>query len=759
MPAPGKPDRLEQARRDKMDKIRELGHDPFGQRFDGHIPIADVREQCPEESGVAGDSVRVAGRVMGRRKAGKLRFYVLKDATETIQLLFSRGDLPVEQWELMSATDLGDLIGIDGVMWRTDSGEVSIKVETLTMLCKSLAPPPEKHSGLQDVETLLRHRSLDLIYSEGVLERMLKRTKIIASVRKTLAGRGFVEVETPVLHNVAGGAAARPFTTHHNALDIDLFLRIALELHLKRLMVGGIEKVYEIGRVFRNEGIDQTHNPEFTMTEIYQAYGDYETMMDLTESLIVEAAKVVADDPERPVLPWDGGEIDFTPPFERKTYGELFKEYAGCEMSDSEGVASVAKKHGIETAGRHPDVIVSDVFEATVEDNLVGPIFVKDYPASICPLTKRKQNDPSIAERFELFVHGMELANAYTELNDPLLQEELFTQQLDGQAEEDSMAKMDREFLQALKIGMPPAGGLGIGIDRLVMLLTDTRSIRDVILFPTLRPEAPQSRAPKPEFSQWLMEIVADDETIEFVSHTFNQHDWKIRTDNSGRAYLDHKKFAAFNTVGEVDQFANEFILRLCALSKLITGKVLRIKDAGAFEFRKDGTCSVFMRVAPIKIELNASAVVTIINSGDGSVDTVSADGVRTLTDSSGQVVYRESPADRIADHLARLDESDLVTKVCRLIVQKDIDFVNGYRILEVIREDLGDWNAVESFAGKDQVRRFKQTANTSASGDDSRHGGTRHDPPENPMSQKSAASFIYGVAKRWIEQKSQPKH
>jgi lysyl-tRNA synthetase class 2 len=300
-------------------------------------------------------------------------------------------------------------------------------------------------------------------------------------------GRGFVEVEGPTLHAIAGGAAARPFTTHHNALDIDLFLRIALELHLKRLLVGGVERVYELGRVYRNEGIDARHNPEFTMLELYQAYGDYRAMMDLTEKLIVQAIGATGQPLK---LQWGDKEIDFTPPFARKTYDELFREHTGVAGDDVEGILALAKKIGFETANRHPDVIKNALFEAKVEDALTGPIFVIDYPASICPLTKRKASDPAIAERFELFIHGMELANAYTELNDPDLQEQLFTQQLAGLPEEDSMAKMDRDFLRAMRHGMPPAGGLGIGIDRLVMLLTNTQTIRDVILFPLLRPEA-----------------------------------------------------------------------------------------------------------------------------------------------------------------------------------------------------------------------------------------------------------------------------
>ncbi len=507
MAKPQKVDRFEKARLDKLGKIVELGLDPFGQRFDDHLKIAEAREKCPEESGTNGEKVRVAGRIMLRRKAGKLRFFDIEDASGKVQLLFSRGDLSEEQWQLMGQLDLGDLIGIDGAMRRTDSGEVSIWVEHLTVLCKSLTQPPEKHHGVTDIETLLRHRELDLIYSEGVRDKLVLRSAILDSVRQTLRGQEFTEVETPVLHAIAGGAAARPFTTHHNALDIDLYLRIALELHLKRLMVGGIERVYEIGRVFRNEGIDATHNPEFTMIEIYQAYGNYESMMDLTEAIVSDAARIVLEKTGatrkdgKLILPWGDSEIDFTTPWPRKTYADLFKEHAGCEMSDVDAVREKARElakqgevqqdfiHQMDTADVHPDVVVSEVFEACVEDALVGPVFVIDYPASICPLTKRKQDNPTIAERFELFIHGMELANAYTELNDPKLQEQLFLTQLSGLSEEDSMAKMDRDFISALKVGMPPAGGLGIGIDRLVMLLTNSQTIRDIIFFPLLRPE------------------------------------------------------------------------------------------------------------------------------------------------------------------------------------------------------------------------------------------------------------------------------
>lgn len=507
--AANKPDRFETERLKKLQKIEELGHDPWGERFDDHSPIAEARAKCPAEPGEDGETVRVAGRIMLRRKAGKLRFYDIEDYTGKIQLLFSRGDLSDVQWELMGQLDLGDLIGIDGIMRRTQTGEVSVFVQNLTVLCKSLSQPPEKFHGAKDIEMLLRQRYIDLIYNEGVRDRMLLRTRIIDSVRRTLNERNFVEVETPVLHAIAGGAAAKPFITHHNALDLELYQRIALELHLKRLMVGGIERVYEIGRVFRNEGIDATHNPEFTMMEVYQAYGNYETMMDLTEAIVVDAARAVVTalrgempaQGEPLTLPWEESTIDFTPPWPRKTYAELFKQHAGCDMHDAEAVRAKAHEqvaHGsitpefiqrLDTEDVHPDVVVNEVFEACVEYHLTGPIFVLDYPSSICPLTKRKKGDPSIAERFELFIEGMEVANAYTELNDPRLQEELFTTQLAGQSEEESMAKMDHDFIKALKVGMPPAGGLGIGIDRLVMLLTNSQTIRDVIYFPLLRPE------------------------------------------------------------------------------------------------------------------------------------------------------------------------------------------------------------------------------------------------------------------------------
>ena len=338
------PDRLEAVRIEKLKKIEALGHDPWGERFDDHQSIRDVRAKAPAENGIDGETVRVAGRILRRNDRGKLKFFHILDMSGQIQLMVSKADIDENTWSLIEELDLGDIVGIDGPVKRTRTGEITIGIKALRILCKSLAQPPEKFHGVEDMEILLRHRHLDLIYTEGVIDRMLLRTKILQSVRNTLNERRFVEVETPVLHAVAGGAAARPFITHHNALDIPLYLRIALELHLKRLMVGGIERVYEMSRVFRNEGIDATHNPEFTMIEIYQAYGDYRSMMDLTEAIITNAARVVVTEraklagtevPERLVMPWGDKEVDFTPPWQRRTYGDLFREHVGVDMADT----------------------------------------------------------------------------------------------------------------------------------------------------------------------------------------------------------------------------------------------------------------------------------------------------------------------------------------------------------------------------------------------------------------------------------------
>jgi lysyl-tRNA synthetase class 2 len=479
---------LEKARRDKLDKLRELGIDPWGKRFDGVAPIAAVRAtgETIDKAAEDGPTVRVAGRIMLLRSAGSLVFINLVDRTGRIQIMLGKKQVGPEIWKVVDCLDLGDVIGIDGRLGYSKTGEMTVFAAGLEFLTKSLETPPDKFHGLVDPDLKQRMRYLDLIHGEGVRDRFVSRSRIVEAVRRVLAKRGYLEVEGPTLQESAGGAAARPFKTHHNALDMPLVLRIALELHLKRLLVGGMERVFELGRVYRNEGVSPRHNPEFTMLEAYEAYGDYFTMMDLTEAVIVEAAEA-AGTPQR--FEFMGHTVDLTPPFKRARYDDLLAAVAGCDPADPASIAKTAAAYGIETAGRHPDVIKSDLFEAQVEKTLSGPIFVIDYPAAVCPLTKRKAGQPHIAERFELYVAGMELANAYTELNDPDLQDELFRTQLAGLPEDESMARMDTEFIRALRHGMPPAGGLGIGIDRLVMFLTAAPSIRDVILFPIHRPQ------------------------------------------------------------------------------------------------------------------------------------------------------------------------------------------------------------------------------------------------------------------------------
>jgi lysyl-tRNA synthetase, class II len=514
---------------EKLKQIEALGIDPWGQRFDNHQPIGEVRklEPQPFDAGTTGPTVRIAGRVVGRRRMGKVYFLDVWDQTGKVQVMLGQKQIGELGWKVAELLDLGDLIGVDGEYGKTKMGEPTVRGATLTYLTKSLEPHPTGYYGMSDEEYRLRHRYLDLIYTESTLRKAHQRVKILRTIRNHLDSQGYLEVETPVLQAVASGAAARPFDTHHNALGLDLVLRIALELPLKRLLVGGIEKVYEIGRVFRNEGISHKHNPEFTMLELYCAYGDLISIMDLTEGLIVACVDAIGptlfheqiekykddkgEEKERVIrtpvfekygfrhIPWGEVPGNFTPPFQRAKYGDLFQQYVGCDMADRSAVKAKAGEHKValtlKTEGggvveKEHDVLVNDLFGEVVEPHLTGPVFVYDYPAELCPLTKRKRTEPHIAERFELYVHGMELANAYTELNDPITQEATFRKQLVGQSEEDSMAKMDDDFIRALRHGMPPAGGLGIGIDRLVMLLTNSQSIRDVILFPLLRPEA-----------------------------------------------------------------------------------------------------------------------------------------------------------------------------------------------------------------------------------------------------------------------------
>lgn len=492
---------LEASRRSKLEQITALGIDPWGCRFDGRTSINTIREMAVPEDPATGPQIKAAGRVMTYRKMGKLRFIDLADRTGKIQLMIGQKQVDETSWKLVDLLDLGDLLGVTGRLGKTRVGELTLFVEALHFQGKSLNPHPDKWSGIEDKEFALRHRYLDFIYTPELRAKAEARLKIMQGIRRFLDAEGYFDVETPVLHSIAGGAAARPFATHHNALDIPLFLRIALELPLKKLLVAGFDKVYELGRVFRNEGISPKHNPEFTMMELYQAYGNYETMMDLTERLVVKLATDLYPSPSRGeglgvrgasiILPYGERTIDFTAPWDRQKYADLFQQHVGVDMRDATAVEAAARKLEIDPTGKDHAVLIHLLFEIVVEPALAKvdrPVFVYDYPAALCPLTKRKLNDPFIAERFECYVLGMEIANAYTELNDPDTQEATFRAQLTGMKEDDSMAKMDMDFVTALRYGMPPAGGLGIGIDRLCMLLTNSQTIRDVILFPLLRP-------------------------------------------------------------------------------------------------------------------------------------------------------------------------------------------------------------------------------------------------------------------------------
>ncbi len=478
-------EKVQADREAKLEKIRELGIDPYGGRYETAQAIDSITSRYQEDT--EDQAADAAGRLVLIRDMGKMIFAHLRDESGQMQIAFRKNALDETSWKLAKLLDLGDIIGVAGPLQRTRTGEVTIWAERLTLLCKSLNPMPEKFHGLQDTETRYRQRYLDLMTNPETMETAKQRIAIIDHFRQVLNDRRFVEVETPVLQSIYGGAAARPFTTHHNTLDIDLFMRISPELYLKRLLVGGMERVYEFSRNFRNEGLSTRHNPEFTLLELYEAYADYNVMMEITEQLIATAAEQVTGSTK---LPYGDLEIDYSRPWKRAAYDELLLEHAGVSMHDGEGARTKARELGIEEANKDDAVVVNEVFEATVEPHLVQPIFVFDYPAEICPLTRRKSDDPRVAERFELFVANMEIGNAYTELNDPAIQEANFRQQLRGEGDAVAMRTMDEDFITALRHGMPPAGGLGIGVDRVIMLLTNTQSIRDVILFPMLRPEA-----------------------------------------------------------------------------------------------------------------------------------------------------------------------------------------------------------------------------------------------------------------------------
>ncbi|MCK4340825.1 MAG: lysine--tRNA ligase [Phycisphaerae bacterium] len=478
-------------RRAKLKKIIDLDVDPFGERYPGVTANADIRtaaETLKIEAGqiLEGDKAvfKAAGRIVLHRDIGSLIFMTVRDWTGDLQFGLSK-KMVKEHWKVAKLLDLGDIVGVEGRLGRTKTGELTLWATDFRLLSKALRPPPEKWHGLADIEIRYRKRHVDLYSNPASLRVFVQRARIIDYTRDVLRRRGFIEVETPVLQPIYGGAAARPFLTHHNTLDRDLYLRISPELYLKRCLVGGLERVYEMARCFRNEGISPRHNPEFTMLELYQAYGDYHDMMEITEEIIGGAARDVIGATKIKI---GEHEIDYTLPWPRRKYADLFAEYVGFPWDDVAQVRARARELKIEEPKLDDAVVVNALFEHYVEPHLINPTFVLDYPAPLCPLTKRDPNDPDVALRFEIFINRMELGNAYSELNDPDQQRETLSRQLRGE-EEETMAVMDEDFVAALECGMPPAGGLGIGIDRLVMLLTRSPSIRDVLLFPLQRAE------------------------------------------------------------------------------------------------------------------------------------------------------------------------------------------------------------------------------------------------------------------------------
>ncbi|MEK6702416.1 MAG: lysine--tRNA ligase [Planctomycetota bacterium] len=516
-PHPPVPDTNEYVaqRRTNRDGVAALGLNPYGQSTPGLISLGEARAKYDEEANVEHNAnnktpghvdrrpqATVAGRVMLVRDGGKLQWMTLRDDTGDIQVAISQRDVDDLSFKLAKLTDLADILVVTGRIMKTKTGEITIWATAVATGAKSLVPPPAKHEGLQDVEIRYRQRYVDLWANPETLAVFKARSAIVSSVRHTLEAHGYLEVETPMLQSLAGGAAARPFITRMNALDINLFMRIAPELYLKRLLVGGLPRVFEINRNFRNEGLDKQHNPEFTMLEAYVAFGNVETVMQLTEAIIREAAKVVAGAGTQGsvVLPFGELQIDYSRAFERVTYGSLFERAMGYAMTDfARGRADLRKKmpqHGPAIDAMDPWLVVNALFEHNAEHLIdpARPTFITDYPAAISPLTRPKASDPTLADRADLFIGGMEIAPHYTELNDPDVQEAKFREQLRGldtekSAEESTFRTMDHDFIRALQVGMPPAGGMGLGIDRLVMILTNQRTIRDVVFFPLMRPE------------------------------------------------------------------------------------------------------------------------------------------------------------------------------------------------------------------------------------------------------------------------------
>ncbi len=484
-----------QVRRQKLQELRDLGIDPFGEKFDRTGDAKKLKaqwDQYSKEELVEKESEShtvIAGRIMTKRGKGKAGFAHIQDLTGQIQIYVRKDQVGDEQFDLWKSADLGDIVGIEGVMFKTNTGEVSVKAKSFKLLSKALRPLPDKHHGLQDIEQRYRQRYLDLITNGESTKTFINRSRILQEMRNYLNDKGFLEVETPMMHQIAGGAAARPFVTHHNALDETLYMRIAIELHLKRLIVGGLEKVYEIGRVFRNEGVSTRHNPEFTMIELYEAYADYKDIMALTEELVAHVARKVLG---TTTVQYGDYTIELEPKWRRLHMVDAVKEATGVDfyaVKSDEEAHQLAQEHGIEVdKNMKYGHILNEFFEQKVEETLIQPTFIYGHPIEISPLAKKNPEDSRFTDRFELFIVGREHANAFTELNDPIDQRERFEAQLvEKEQGNDEAHEMDEDFIEALEYGMPPTGGLGIGIDRLVMLLTNSPSIRDVLLFPYMR--------------------------------------------------------------------------------------------------------------------------------------------------------------------------------------------------------------------------------------------------------------------------------
>ena len=523
-----------QVRRDKLSELQKMGRDPF--KISKYDVTHHSNEVIDQYDSLEGQRVSLAGRIMSKRIMGKASFMHLQDQNGRIQAYVKRDDIGLDEYKLFKTYDIGDIVGIEGFVFKTKTEEVSVHVEKLVLLSKSLQVLPEKYHGLKDVDLRYRQRYVDLIVNPEVKDAFLTRTKALKALRSYLDERGFLEVETPILNTIAGGANARPFITHHNTLDIPMYLRIANELYLKRLIVGGFDKVYEMGRMFRNEGMDMKHNPEYTAIELYQAYADYKDMMDITENVISHMAEVATGSMK---INYQGTEIDFTPPWKRMTMEECVKEYAGVDFSEintDEEALAIAREKGIEiTPGMRRGEVINAFFEEFSEDKLIQPTFITHHPVEVSPLAKRNVEDPRRTDRFEAFANKWELANAFSELNDPIDQRGRFEDQVrKRELGDDEACEMDEDFINALEVGLPPTGGLGIGIDRVIMLLTNSTTIRDVLLFPTMKPlrdgsseadEEAEKKEVKIDLSKVKVEPLFE-EDIDF--ETFSKSDFRV---------------------------------------------------------------------------------------------------------------------------------------------------------------------------------------------------------------------------------------